>query len=67
MNCMMTVNEFCQEHALSRAMFYKLLREGRGPKAVKLGRKTLVSGEAAQEWRRQLEREVPVAAQEPPR
>jgi predicted DNA-binding transcriptional regulator AlpA len=52
---MFSVTEFCRDHGISRGMFYKLLGEGLGPKAVKIGRRTLISSEAAQEWRRRME------------
>lgn len=58
MSLMFSVSEFCRAHGISRGTFYKLLGEGRGPKAVKIGRRTLISNEAAEEWRRRLEREA---------
>ncbi len=50
-----SVAEFCREHGISRGLFYRLLREGRGPRVIKAGRRTLVSCEAAEEWRRRME------------
>ncbi len=50
-----SVAEFCREHAISRGLFYNMLREGRGPRVIKAGRRTLISQEAAQEWRRRME------------
>ncbi len=50
-----SVSEFCRAHGISRAHFYKLLRDGRGPRIMKVGNRTLVSCEAAQEWRRAME------------
>jgi excisionase family DNA binding protein len=52
-----TVNEFCDAFALSRSYFYQLVAEGRGPTLLKVGRKTLVPVDAADDWRR--ERLVP--------
>lgn len=51
---------FCKTHSISRALLYKLIREGKGPRLIKAGRRTLISFEAAQEWR---ERMVAPAAQ----
>lgn len=51
----LTVDDFCQRHSLSRAKFYSLLHEGRGPRIMRVGRRTLVSREAAAAWRRQME------------
>lgn len=49
-----TVNEFCATHRLSKALFYKLPLEHR-PAVIKLGRRTVISREAAAEWRRRME------------
>ena len=50
-----TVNEFCEAHRVSRARFYTMLSEGIGPRVMKVGGRTLVSSEAAQDWRRRME------------
>lgn len=50
-----SVSDFCRAHGISRALFYKLLREGRGPRVMKVGRRTLISCEAAEQWRRRME------------
>jgi len=50
-----TVLEFCETHRISRALFYILQREGRGPRVMKAGRRTLVSREAAADWRSRME------------
>ena len=52
-----SVTDFCREHSISRGLFYRLLREGSGPRVIKAGRRTLVSYEAAEEWRRRMEHE----------
>jgi len=46
---------FCRQHGISRTTFYKLLAEGTAPKVIRVGRRVLVSAEAAAEWRRGLE------------
>lgn len=50
-----TVDQFCAEHGISRAMFYKLLKENRAPAVMKVGTRTLISEEAAANWRHQME------------
>ncbi len=50
-----SVTEFCREHGISRGLFYQLLKEGRGPRVIKAGRRTLISREAAEDWRRRME------------
>ena len=61
MTMMSSVAEFCHQHGISRGTFYKLLGEGRAPKAIKVGRRTLISAEAAEEWRRRMEREAAIS------
>ena len=51
-----TVDEFCRSHRISRGTFYNELKAGRGPRIMKVGSRTLVSEEAAAEWRRRTER-----------
>jgi len=50
-----TVSEFCEAHRISKAGFYELVKNGRGPRLMRIGRKPLVSVEAAAEWRRTME------------
>ena len=49
---------FCLTHGLSRRKFYYMLKAGEGPRLMKCGRRTLISIEAAQRWRRARERVV---------
>ena len=50
--------EFCLRHGISRATLYNLWRDGKGPRRMKVGARTLISREAAEDWRRQCETEV---------
>jgi hypothetical protein len=50
-----SIDEFCQAYRICRASFYNLLKQDRGPRTMKVGGRTLVSIEAADEWRRQME------------
>jgi hypothetical protein len=50
-----SITEFCQQHAISRAMFYVLRGRGEAPRIMKVGRRTLISAEAAAEWRGRME------------
>lgn len=54
---MYDVDAFCEAHSFGRAKLYELWAEGRGPARVKVGRRTLIPGEAAAAWRRQMLRE----------
>ena len=51
-----SVTDFCAAHSLSRGKFYGLLKLGLGPRIMKVGRRTLVSREAAADWRHDMER-----------
>jgi len=53
-----SINEFCQNYGFSRAKFYLLLNEGRAPKIMKIGRRSLISREAADRWRKAMEGSV---------
>jgi predicted DNA-binding transcriptional regulator AlpA len=50
-----SIDEFCLAHGISRAMFYKLLKQGLAPRLMTVGTRRLVSDEAAADWRRQME------------
>jgi len=55
-----TVPEFCEAHRISQAKYYEMKKEGWGPVEMEVGRRRLISYEAANVWRR--EREVETAA-----
>ena len=57
-----TVDSFCESHGISRALFYKLASQGRGPRLMKVNRRTLISREAAADWRAQMETDASTAA-----
>lgn len=50
-----SVRDFCEAFGITKVMFYKMLKEGSGPKIMKVGSRTLISIEAAADWRRQCE------------
>jgi predicted DNA-binding transcriptional regulator AlpA len=51
-----SIQQFCDSHGISRGKYYLLLQEGLAPKIMKIGRRTLISIEAAEAWRREMER-----------
>ena len=53
-----SVPEFCRRHRICRATFYNLRRKGLAPRVMKVGNRTLISREAAAEWRRRMEAEA---------
>jgi len=50
-----TVPEFCEAHRISQAKYYEMKKEGWGPVEMKVGRRRLISYEAAADWRRKRE------------
>jgi hypothetical protein len=54
-----TIREFCEAHRISPAKYFLMKREGWGPAEMSVGRRRLISYEAASVWRR--EREVETA------
>ena len=50
-----SIGAFCAAHAISRSGFYNLLAAGTAPKTIRIGRRRLVTVEAAEEWLQQME------------
>ncbi|MCS3497488.1 hypothetical protein M2189_003553 [Bradyrhizobium japonicum] len=46
-----SIAQFCQMHGFSPAMYWKLKSQGLGPVEMKIGRRVLISAEAAAAWR----------------
>ena len=53
-----SVDAFCKAHNISRATYYNIIKEGRGPRLMRVGTKPLISAEAAAEWRKRMEAET---------
>ncbi|VTU29681.1 Helix-turn-helix domain protein [Variovorax sp. PBL-H6] len=53
-----SIPQFCEGHNISRTHLYELIKQGKGPRLMKLGRRTLISAEAAAEWRARMEAET---------
>jgi hypothetical protein len=60
-----TIDEFCQAHAISRATFYNLQKQGIGPRVMRVRARRLVSEAAAAEWREQMETGGPPGSPNP--
>ena len=54
-----TIKTFCQTHGLSPSMFFKMKRLGIGPREMIVGKRRLISVEAAADWRRARETATP--------
>jgi hypothetical protein len=52
----MSIREFCAQHGgISEDLFFKMRREGWGPRTMKVGSSTLISHESAAAWRKARE------------
>lgn len=58
-----TVPQFCDDHNISRTHFYELIKLGRGPRLLRVGRRVLITAEASADWRRAMELATDEAAQ----
>lgn len=45
-----SVDEFCAAYGICKTHFYKLIKANKGPKTTKIGRRTLISMQAAERW-----------------
>ena len=57
-----SVDAFCRRQGFSRSQFYALLKEGRGPRIMKIGTRTTISPDAEAEFERRMEAEAAAAA-----
>ena len=51
----LSIREFCSAHAISQGLYFKLKKQGEGPREMKVGARTLITFESAAEWRRTRE------------
>jgi hypothetical protein len=57
----LSILEFCDAHGISEGFYYKLKKERKGPREMRLGTRTLITLESAAIWR--AEREAASAAE----
>jgi hypothetical protein len=50
-----TIPEFCRRHGFSESFYHKLQQKGLGPRIMKVGARTLISLDAAAQWRQERE------------
>jgi excisionase family DNA binding protein len=53
-----SVEGFCDAFGIGRSTFYRLQQDGCGPAVMRVGRRTLISAEAVDKWRRQREEDA---------
>ena len=51
----LSIDEFCDDNGICRATLYNLWRSGDGPRSMRVGRRRLITDEAAADWRRDME------------
>jgi hypothetical protein len=51
----LSIKMFCEQNSISRNLFYTLKKEGLAPKIMTVGKRRLISVEAAAEWRKTME------------
>jgi len=49
---------FCISNNISESLYYKLKRQGRGPREIELDGRIIITPEAEQDWRRDREAET---------
>jgi hypothetical protein len=50
-----SIRTFCQRHQLSQSFYFKIKKLGLGPREMAVGKRILISREAAADWRRERE------------
>jgi predicted DNA-binding transcriptional regulator AlpA len=50
-----SIAEFCRAHSIGRSTFYELKNDDRAPQMMKVGKRSLISAEAAAAWRLQMQ------------
>jgi hypothetical protein len=56
-----SILEFCEAHRISESMYFKLKKQGRGPREMRVGDRVLISVESAADWRAAREAETAAA------
>jgi hypothetical protein len=49
---------FCQSNAISESTYFKLKRQGKGPREIELDGRIIITPEAEVDWRREREAET---------
>ena len=50
-----SIKDFCKAFSISRSYFYKLKDQDKAPKTFNLGKKVMITSEAAHEWQKSME------------
>jgi hypothetical protein len=60
-----SIPQFCDAFSISVETYFKLARKGEGPRTFKIGSRTLISAQAAEQWLAEREREAAGTAKAP--
>ena len=52
-----SIPEFCTRNRISQSFYFLIQKNGIGPRVMRVGKRTLISREAAEDWRREREAE----------
>ncbi|WP_426527258.1 hypothetical protein [Bradyrhizobium sp. McL0615] len=52
----MSIPQFCAAHSISEGFYYKLKKQQLNPREMKVGTRTLITFEAAADWRAKRQR-----------
>ena len=50
-----SIDDFCEDHDICRGTLYNLWKSGDGPRCMYVGRRRLITDDAAADWRRTME------------
>jgi hypothetical protein len=53
-----SVDEFCARNGICRATYYNLKKGGKGPRAMRVGSRDIISATAETAWHRRMEAEA---------
>jgi hypothetical protein len=53
-----TIPSFCESNAISESKYFSLKRQGKGPREIELGGRTIITPEAEAYWRAEREAET---------
>lgn len=57
----LSVDQFCAANNIGRDLFYELVKQKRGPDCMMLGRRRIITTDAAARWQREREAESTAA------
>ncbi len=59
-DALQSIPKFCKDNGISRAFFYKLRADSKGPKVTKLGSRSVITPKSRKDWLDSLDQEADV-------